>query len=397
VATIREQHAAAKSTAQAYIANLKAKGADVTDAELDEARRLSDISAGLKAKVDRQESLSVFDGIQVDEPGHRGAKALSGSAWGREVSERLQKHAGTFGAKAILGSELDVPTVIIDPVPLAERPVSLIQLFAQGALEASTGLTGANSFSFHQQTERNNAAGTVPDGALKPTSSYKWTGYEDRVRVIAHLSDTLPKRILDDAPAMTEILSGEMYRGLLAALEEQTLNGDGQKVDEVRDPATGAVTTYGRDDLTGILQTSGIQSVPAVEGDILTTLSNGYYSQAAQGDKPTAWVLNPRDVQRLLLLRENGTTGALMFASGRSALESFIGDAPIVESTRMPAGTALVGDFSKALLVTRQDATLEVDKAGTLFDTNQVKLRVEGRYGFAVTRPSAFTRVTLPA
>ena len=37
------------------------------------------------------------------------------------------------------------------------------------------------------------------------------------------------------------------------------------------------------------------------------------------------------------------------------------------------------------------------DVSGVLFEKNQVKLRYEGRYGFAVLRPSAFVEIDLAA
>lgn len=396
MATLKEQLEAARTTAQDYIEGLKADGHEVTDAELAEARKKSDLVKDLAAKVDRQKSLSVFDGIGGGE--HyldRDTAAFGAKGWAADVTSALREKAGTYGSKSILDTTLDVPKVLVDPVPLEQRPNSLLQLFRRATLAPSDGLTGASSFQFIQQTLRGHNVATVPEGGLKPTSLYEWGEKTDKVYTLAHLSEELPESFLSDYGALADLLQSEMRAGLLDALEEKLLNGTGAVAPRV-DSADIEVSPAGAD-ITGLLNTSGIKIVPAVEGDLLTTLSNGRFSQTEQGDAPTAWILNPRDLQRLLLLRENGTTGALMFGSGRTQLEAFVGDAPIIESSRMPAGTALVGDFDKALLVTRQDATLDVDRSGKRFERNRVVFRLEGRYGLGVLRPSAFTRVTLPA
>jgi hypothetical protein len=43
--------------------------------------------------------------------------------------------------------------------------------------------------------------------------------------------------------------------------------------------------------------------------------------------------------------------------------------------------------------VVRQGVTIAADRSGTLFDTNQVKQRAEGRFGIGVLRPQAFREV----
>lgn len=43
------------------------------------------------------------------------------------------------------------------------------------------------------------------------------------------------------------------------------------------------------------------------------------------------------------------------------------------------------------------DATLAVNRSGELFTKNQVVLRLEGRFGFALKRPNAFVEISLTA
>lgn len=71
------------------------------------------------------------------------------------------------------------------------------------------GFGVGNSFSFLRQTVRTNSAAPVADVALKPTSVYSLAEIEDRVRVIAHLSEPVPERYFADLSALEDFLRSE--------------------------------------------------------------------------------------------------------------------------------------------------------------------------------------------
>jgi HK97 family phage major capsid protein len=99
------------------------------------------------------------------------------------------------------------------------------------------------TFAYLRQTTRTNNAAPVADGATKPTSVYGLTRAEDRLRVIAHLSEPINKYHLEDAADLRVFVDNELGYGLDLAVEQQLLSGDG----------TG-------ENLRGILNTSGIQA-----------------------------------------------------------------------------------------------------------------------------------------
>ena len=69
-----------------------------------------------------------------------------------------------------------------------------------------------------------------------------------------------------------------------------------------------------------------------------------------------------------------------------------------MSSLAVPAGTAILGDWSQLRLKVRQDAsTLAATQVGDLWQRNQVMLRSEGRYGAQLRRPQAFAVVDLAA
>jgi hypothetical protein len=70
------------------------------------------------------------------------------------------------------------------------RPSRLIDLLVN-----RKALDG-NAFEYFRQTVRTNNAATVPDNALKPTSVFTTAAVQDRARVVAHLSEPAPIRLL---------------------------------------------------------------------------------------------------------------------------------------------------------------------------------------------------------
>lgn len=307
-----------------------------------------------------------------------GFRAKAGEAWARKAADIFQKvMSSPDGAKALTSGAIDVPSVIGEPVEMIGRPTSILDLVPK---RKNTEQGRGNSFSYLRQTARTMNAGAVADNATKPTSILTFGDVEDTFRVYAHLSETFPKRYLDDYNGLIQILQDQMGAGLMEALEEDILDGAVQP----------------QDGFTGVLNTSGIQAQAFVT-DTLTTLSNARYKLVTTHQTPNAWVLNPLDVQKLELMREDGATGPLMFRNGLADIEKFLGGYPIVMSSLMTEGAALLGDWNQTELIIREDDHLDVDTSGEKFSKNQVQFRLEGRYGFTVERPLAFVTADLTA
>lgn len=318
-----------------------------------------------------------------------GFKAVAASRWGGLVHDRIMSATAHGGIKALVGGTIDVPSVVSAPVETAGRPMTLLELIP---IHRFAGDGVGNVFSFLRQSARNLNAAAIPDGAAKPISGVTFTDVEDRFRVYATVTEPMPQRYLSDYRQLIQVLEKQLGEGVLEALEADILTGDGQQVDEV--VTDGVVTVPGRDPFYGILETEGVLSEDFAT-DALTSLSNARYTVEDSGVTPNAWVMNSADYKAIERLRENGSTGPLMFRSGRSQIEAYLGDYPIVISALMPSGSALLGDFGQTELVVREDDHLASDASGELFRRNQVQFRHEGRYGFAVLQPSAFIEVAL--
>lgn len=147
---------------------------------------------------------------------------------------------GKFGSKALAPSGSEVAPADLSeltPISLSKPATTLLAVVGAKVVEQPP------NFAYLKQTTRTNSAATVADGATRPTSVYGLTRVEDRLRVVAHLSEPVPKYWLDDAAELRVFIEQDLAYGLDLAVEAQLING----------PGTG-------ENARGILQTSGIQT-----------------------------------------------------------------------------------------------------------------------------------------
>jgi len=356
---------------------LKSAGAYLSPEELARIRELN-------AEIDRLEDIRRMAekarrnphcvdgvGVSLSSPASRAAAVVSSSPasrWAAAVANRVFDAAKQVGVKAIVSGSIEIPTLISTDVALPDRPDRLIDLL----VDRQTIET--NEFEFLRQTARSTQAAPVPDLAQKPVSTYTITPVIDRARVIAHLSEPIPERFFADYGSLMQVLENEMAVGVLDALEAQIVAGDG----------TG-------ENMVGVINTPGITVVPFT-GDVLTTLRKARTAFQVMHEKPTGWVLHPADAEALDLLREDASGSFLAAGPG---LSNIIGAIPVVVSTSVPPGTALLGDWRQVRVFVREDMRLDADRSGANFERNQVILRAEGRFGIGVLRPQAIAVVHL--
>jgi len=113
--------------------------------------------------------------------------------------------------------------------------------------------------------------------------------------------------------------------------------------------------------------------------------------------KGVAAVCSDHNVERWDQLKDGYNQYLLTDPRTSGGIPNLWGSVPVVESEACPAGTALLGDFRKAVLFDREDVQVSVGTADQDFIRNIVRLLAETRLGFAVTRPAAFVEVDLVA
>jgi HK97 family phage major capsid protein len=309
--------------------------------------------------------------------GKRGSKAL--------VTGASDTSAGGFVQNDQLGLQVG-----LEPF---QRPLTLRDLVTQGT-------TTSDTLEYVRVTSVTNSAAPVAEatssaaptqsastgplvlnagGGYKPESALAVAKVTTPVRTIAHWIP-VTKRALSDAAQMVTLIDSFLEYGLEEELEDQMIAGDG----------TG-------ENFEGVGNVSGVQA-QAYATDLLTTTRKAKTKVRLTGrSQPNGYVINPADLENIDLLREDGSTGPFFFggpaaAGGATSLWGL----PVVESEAVPAGTAYVGDWRKAVLWDRQQSTVTTtDSHADYFIRNLVAILAEMRAAFGVLQPSAFVEIDL--
>ena len=270
---------------------------------------------------------------------------------------------------------------------LGRRPLTIRNVI-------SVRRTGSDTVEYVRQTAHTNAAATVPEatssatdgtattitGGYKPEGSWAFERLTATVKTIAEWVPAT-KRALADAGQLEGLINDELRADIAEEEENQILLGDGSG-----------------EDLTGIFNTSGIQT-QAFDTDIFRTVRRALTKARIVGRVvPNAVALNPEQVEVIDLARENGATGAYLGAGPFALGPRTLWGLPVIESEAIPAGRALVGDFTKAVLWDREQTTVTMtDSHADFFIRNLVAVLAEERVAFGVTRPTAFVDTDVAA
>lgn len=275
---------------------------------------------------------------------------------------------------------------------LGRRPLTIRDVI-------SVRRTGSDTVEYVRQVSHTNAAAPVAEattsaaptapgtagplvlaagGGYKPEGSW---AFERKTATVKTIAEWVPatKRALADAAQLEGLINDELRADIAETEETQILTGDGSG-----------------ENLTGILSTSGIQT-QAFDTDIFVSTRKALTKAQTVGRVvPNAIALNPVDVETVDLARE---TGGKFLGSGPFSLgPRTLWGKPILETEGVPAGTALVGDFSKAVLWDREQTSVSItDSHADFFIRNLVAILAEERVAFGVTRPSAFVSTDVAA
>lgn len=266
--------------------------------------------------------------------------------------------------------------------PLGRYPLTLRDL-------VSVRTTMSDTVEFVRQTTQVTQAVPVPEanvttyaGATGEVSGEKPEGamaFERVSETVKTIAVWIPatKRALSDAAQLRGLIDQELREDLAEELENQMLNGDG----------TG-------ENLTGISNTANVL-VQAWNTDILTTTRKAITNLLTNGkQRPTAWLLHPADWETIELLQDgnNRYYWGGPIARGPATLWGV----PVVQSFFQTQGVAHLGNWTKAVLWDREQASISVsDSHSDFFIRNMVAILAELRAAFGVIRPTAFVEVDL--
>lgn len=379
--SLHEQITEHVKAGQAIITEAKAAGRDVTvnerkalEGHQSEIQRLADV----KAKADADAELfKGFDSYSEASNDDDNTRALSFKG----VASRILNADGDSptNVKSLLavGSAV-TPSDFIDLTVLKERaPVSF--------MESIPAQVVASTFNYLRETTRTNNAAPVATGGTKPTSVFTLTRVDDKLEVVAHISEPIPEYWIKDNSSLSQWLRLEMVGGLAEAVAAQALTGDGVSPN-----------------LHGIALTSGIQ-LQALVTDALTTIRKAITSLETLSLTPFLVVMNPVTWEAIELLREGGATGGYLLRNTDQALpidrsKRQVWGVPVALSTSVPSGAG-----AKAYVLSQDSVKLFTDGvidfrfgyAAGGFEKNQVVGRAEGRFQMGVLRPAGVVQATV--
>jgi HK97 family phage major capsid protein len=353
------------------------------------------LKAFTAAEGERQEK----DGLPA-ESGVGIGDAFTGSAGYKAWAEQhpsgvgggspIEIKAGRVGTLARLGRKADLITSPIAHLAPARYPtINLAYQDEPTFLDLITRGTAAGAFEYLQIVSATNNAAVVPEatsagvigdgtggtvtaaaGGLKPTSDFE-TDLADAKPYTYADGYEATNSMLKDADALASWLNVRLGRNLELVVEDVLLNGTG----------TGGLPK-GLFHTTGVLQQDYATDLPTTVRKAITRL------QKVPGfARITGVVVNPDDDEAWDLLKDGNERylGAGPFAIGPKTAWGY----PRIVSTKVPVGTAVIGDLSTiALFDVEGISVLAFNQHKDFAQRNLTYVRAELRAEQAIFEPA---------
>jgi len=270
--------------------------------------------------------------------------------------------------------------------PYEQRPLTFLPLITtlpvtSDSLEwvRENAPAGQNADFVSEATALTGASGLKPEGG-----GFDFEVVQASVQTIAEWVPAT-RKILRDLPQVRAYIDQFLVDDITLTIEEEVISGTG---------GTGFV---------GIMNTVGVNTAgpPSGSGATATTQLDLFRTsrrliQTYGRTFPNAVLVNPADAEAVERLKD--TTGNYMGQGPFSANQfTRVWGVPMVETEAMPAGTALMGDFRRAVLFDRERINISVGTVNDDFIRNIVRILAEAAMGFAVMRPKAFTVIDMAA
>lgn len=378
------------------IKSLSTQAMEVVDSDLSAAEKrekLDAVEADIKAKIEERDNLKHFEAKREefarnaapDEPAEEAAET-------RSLGEQFVNSAGfksfldnpnrggkwTTGSVDLKATMTTAASAVVQPQVLPGVTTINIQPPRVADL-MPTGQTNSATVRYLSETTATNAADTVAEAAAKPESTLILDEVDEPVRKIATLLPVTDE-MLEDVAQVRSYIDSRLSLFVQIAEDDQLLNGTGVAPD-----------------LTGFLNRSGLQTAQALGADTrpdaiykqITNIRTGAFLE------PDGIVVNPADWQDIRLSKDSN--GAY-YGPGPFDPDGDLRlwGLNVVVTSRIAAGTALVGAFRTAAQVFRRGGiTVEASNShASNFANNITTIRAETRVALAVYRPGAFGTVT---
>jgi HK97 family phage major capsid protein len=284
------------------------------------------------------------------------------------------------------GGFVPVPQVVPGVVDKLFQPLSIESLLLAGQASGNTVRYATEG------TATSGAAG-VAEAGLKPESTIAVSTLDEPVKKVA-TSIVVSDELLDDAPAVTTFVNGQLSLFVQIEVERQLFRG-----------------TSGGNEVQGLLTSRGVPVYAPTGGtanraETLFKAMNGVRGSAFV--EPGWIALNPADYEAIRLSKDTANqyfgggpflgsygNGQSVSASGQAtgAVDTLWGKQVRVTSA-LGAGTALVGTPQAAQVWSRGGLSVEATNShASNFTLDLTAIRAERRLALTVFRPGAFCEV----
>lgn len=361
----RKELATLKSAMAQIVANAKTANRAPSVHEITELEEMAAKAAHLQEMIDRTEK-----GVAILDRFRQGSDEDAEGTSAKASFLNVKATAHSVAQKAI-GTSADLVGVefIRGIVPIDRPRTSLLQ-----AIPAIT--RSSPVYEYLRQTVRTMNAGPVAEGALKPISIVTLEPVEAKFKVFAHISEPIPRYMLEDDDEVQRFIESEFVNGLDLAIQAQIVAGAG----------TG-------ENLLGWLNASGILTVTGV--DLITTGRKAIERLTTNGRTPAFIAVSPAGWTKALTTRN--TSGNFDFGpTPVNEAEMKLWGVDVIESPAVTAGT--VWTLAEGANTLSTDSKVDARWSESMSDDfarNLVRLRVETRVNSDVRSPSRIMKGTI--
>jgi HK97 family phage major capsid protein len=279
---------------------------------------------------------------------------------------------------------VSVPQAIPGVVSKLFEPLGVADLFPSSPAQTST-------LRYIVEGTATSGAAGVAEGGEKPTSDLAYSTQDEPVKKIATVLGPISDELFSDAPSVQTYLNSRLSLFIKIEEERQLLRGSG--TNELVGIFGRGINAYAR----GTIDNQAIAIFKAMMG-----------TRGSAHLDPDGIVMHPTDWQTVRLLEDNngqlfgggpfyGPYGGPQGPAPAAGVFSTntLWNVPVVLSTVVGAGTALLGSFSQAARIYRRGG-LSIEASNShddWFVHDQIAIRAEQREALACFRPGAFTQV----
>lgn len=312
---------------------------------------------------------------------------FSGGRWSTGLVEVTGSKAllSTSGAGAeTAGGALIQPQVAPGILGIASERLTIADLM--GSIPVSS-----NTYRYLVETTATNGATAVAEAGEKPESTLEFDDRDEPVRKIATLLPVTDE-MLDDVPALQAYINQRLVRFIREKEEDSLLNGAGTPD---LDGLLGRVPTSNPDHADVYSDVADANMADHIFHGLSLVRQDAFV-------EPNGIVIHPADWEALRLLKDEALQyfggGPFSGAYGNGAFQNYnsLWGKPVVVTSAITEGTALVGSFSEAAVLRKGGIAVEASNShDDFFAFNKTAIRAEERLGLAVFRPAAFATVDL--